>query len=373
MPARAFDVAVVGGGLVGAAIAFGLRALGARLAVLDEGDVAYRASRGNFGLVWVQGKGQGLPPYGGLTQASTREWPRLAADLAQETGIDVALEQPGGIHVCLTARELEARVGALETLLAQPEFERYQVELLDHAALARRLPGIGPGVAGGTYCRLDGHCNPLRLLRAFHVALQRAGSVYLPRHGVTRIVARGGGVALATAQGEVECERLVLASGLGNAQLAPMVGLRAPVRPQSGSVVVLERVRRFLELPMATMRQTDEGTVLIGDSLEEKGFDETLNVPVLASMAERAVRLFPFLREARVNRTWTALRVMSPDGYPVYDRSATHPGVYLATCHSGVTLAAAHAYVYAKAVEAGWLSDFYAPFSARRFDVQAAA
>ena len=58
MSARdAFDVAVIGGGLVGAAIAFGLRSLGARLAVVDEGDVAHRAARGNFGLIWVQGKG----------------------------------------------------------------------------------------------------------------------------------------------------------------------------------------------------------------------------------------------------------------------------------------------------------------------------
>lgn len=373
MATRAFDVAVIGGGLVGGAIAFGLRRLGARLALLDEGDVAYRASRGNFGLVWVQGKGQGLPVYGGWTQASAREWPRLAAELAQESGVDVALEQPGGIHVCLTTRELDARAGALEKLLAQPGFERYDVDVLDCAALAHRLPGIGPGVAGGTYCALDGHCNPLRLLRALHVALARAGCAYLPHHGVARIAARAGGFVLATAQGEVECERLVLASGLGNALLAPMVDLRAPVRPQAGSVIVLERVRRFLKLPMATMRQTDEGTVLIGDSLEEKGFDDSLNVPVLSTMAERAVRLFPFLREARVNRTWAALRVMSPDGYPVYERSTTHPGAFLATCHSGVTLAAAHAYVYAKAVEAGRLSDFFDPFSARRFDVQAAA
>jgi glycine/D-amino acid oxidase-like deaminating enzyme len=373
MPARAFDVAVVGGGLVGAAIAFGLRSLGARLAVLDEGDVAYRASRGNFGLVWVQGKGRGLAPYGGWTQRSAREWPRLAADLAQESGVDVALEQPGGIHACLTRRELDARVGALEQLLAQPGFERYEVEVLDHAALARRVPGIGPGVVGGTYCRLDGHCNPLRLLRALHVAIQRAGCAYLSNHGVTRIDARGGGFVLTTMHGDVECERLVLASGLGNALLAPMVGLRAPVRPQSGSVIVLERVRRFLDLPIATMRQTDEGTVLIGDSLEEKGFDESLNLPVLAAMAERAVRLFPFLREARVNRTWTALRVMSPDGYPVYEHSTTHPGAFLATCHSGVTLAAAHAYVYAKALLAGRLSESCAPYSARRFDVQATA
>ncbi len=95
MPERAFDVAIVGGGLVGAALAYGLRELGRRLAVLDEGDVAYRAARGNFGLIWVQGKGFGMPSYGAWTQRSAREWPAFAADIASATGIDVALAAGG--------------------------------------------------------------------------------------------------------------------------------------------------------------------------------------------------------------------------------------------------------------------------------------
>ena len=108
-----FEVAVIGGGLVGAAVAFGLRSLGPKLALLDEGDVAFRAARGNFGLIWVQGKGMGLAPYGTWTQRSAREWPRLAAELLREAGIDVALAQPGGIHVCLTPDELAQRAAAL--------------------------------------------------------------------------------------------------------------------------------------------------------------------------------------------------------------------------------------------------------------------
>ncbi|MBS0243799.1 MAG: FAD-dependent oxidoreductase, partial [Proteobacteria bacterium] len=54
-----YDVAVIGGGLVGAAVAYGLGRLGDRVAILDEGDMAVRASRGNFALVWVQSKGNG--------------------------------------------------------------------------------------------------------------------------------------------------------------------------------------------------------------------------------------------------------------------------------------------------------------------------
>ena len=81
MKSEEVDVTVIGGGLVGCAIAYGLLRLGKRVAMLDEGDVAFRAARGNFGLVWVQGKGLGLPAYGTWTQLSARRWPELAAAL----------------------------------------------------------------------------------------------------------------------------------------------------------------------------------------------------------------------------------------------------------------------------------------------------
>ena len=371
--AETFDVAIIGGGLVGAAIAFGLRSLGARLVVLDEGDVAYRASRGNFGLIWVQGKGAGLPPYGAWTQRSAREWPRLAAELAVETGIDVALSQTGGVHVCLSADELDRRGAKLAALFAQPGFERYDIEVLDHAALARRLPGIGPDVVGGTWGALDGHCNPLKLLRALHAAIAGAGCAYRAERFVTWIAPAADGFELETPAGRIVAGRIVLAAGLGNARLAPMVGLDAPVRPNKGQVIALERVPPFLSLPVETIRQTDEGTVLVGDAQQEAGLDEMPGLDVLATMAARAVRVFPHLAGVRVNRAWAALRVMTPDGFPIYEQSADHPGAYIATCHSGVTLAAMHAYALAPAIADGALPGAFNPFTSQRFDVPQAA
>ena len=373
MTIRRVDIAVVGGGLVGAAIAFGLRSLGARLAMLDEGDIAFRASRGNFGLIWVQGKGFGLPAYGAWTQRSARAWPRLAAMLQETTGFDVALRQDGGLHVCLTSRELDTRVQRMSALLAQPGFEHYDVEVLDHAGVAARLPGTGPGVVGGTWSSLDGDCNPLRLLRALHAASEQAGNVCLSGVTIDRIEPRAAGFVLHSSHGNIECERLVLAAGLGNARLAPMVGLSAPVTPNKGHIIVLERVLPFLSMPLETIRQTDEGTAMIGDAQQDCGFDDTLDPAVLAAMAARAVRVFPQLRDVRVNRTWAALRVMSPDGFPIYAQSATHPGAFLATCHSGVTLAAAHAFDLASAIGNGRLPASLDPFSHQRFDVRAAA
>lgn len=85
------DAIVVGGGLVGAAIAYGLQRQGLSTLMLDEGDIAHRASRGNFGLIWVQSKGLGAPHYQHWTHGSAQAWPGLAEDLSEATGIGVGL------------------------------------------------------------------------------------------------------------------------------------------------------------------------------------------------------------------------------------------------------------------------------------------
>ncbi|MGB0843911.1 MAG: NAD(P)/FAD-dependent oxidoreductase, partial [Alphaproteobacteria bacterium] len=69
--------------------------------------------------------------------------------------------------------------------------------------------------------------------------------------------------------------------------------------------------------------------------------DETLDV--MAGLARHAVEVFPALADVRVVRSWGALRIMSPDGHPVYAQSREYPGAYLVTCHSGITLASMHA------------------------------
>jgi hydrogen cyanide synthase HcnC len=373
LPERAFDVAIVGGGLVGAALGYGLRDLGKRLAILDEGDVAFRAARGNFGLIWVQGKGFGMPSYGAWTQRSAREWPAFAADIASATGIDVALRQTGGLHVCLTHDELDARAARIDALLSQPAFERYDIEVLDRVGVQSKVGPVVGDVAGGTWSALDGDCNPLRLLRALHAAIASSGGAVLSDCAVDRIERSAGGFLLKTSRGVIGCDRVVLAAGLGNARLAPMVGLAAPVAPNKGHILVTERLPRFLDVPLDTIRQTDEGTVLIGDAQQDAGFDTSLDREVMSAMAARAALVFPALRAVRVVRAWSALRVMSPDGFPVYAQSSDSPGAWLVTCHSGVTLAAVHARVLARAIRAGALPPECAAFESSRFHVRAAA
>jgi hydrogen cyanide synthase HcnC len=369
---REYDVAVIGGGLVGAAIGWGLARAGRRIAVLDEGDVAYRASRGNFALVWVQSKGLGMPEYAAWTRRSSDGWAGFAQTLKEETGLDVAFQRPGGFHLCLSEAEFEARANAMKRLHNQPRMMQYPYEMMERGAVEKMLPQIGPEVVGGSYCPLDGHCNSLRLLRALHTGLKRHDADYLPNHIVETIEPRGGGFRLATQGGDVAAGKIVLAAGNGNARLGPMVGLDVSVRPQRGQIVVTERARPFLPYPVVTIRQTDEGSVMLGDSVEEAGWDDRVGSAVIATIANRATRTFPLLKGLNVVRSWAALRVMTADGFPIYQQSAICPGAFVATCHSGVTLAANHALAVAPMIAAGRLAADLDVFSARRFDVSKA-
>lgn len=365
-----YDAVVIGGGLVGSAVAYGLADAGLSVAVLDEGDVAYRASRGNFGLVWVQSKGDGMAAYADWTRSSADRWPAFAATLSAELGLDIGYRKPGGVHLCLNDAEFEGRRNLLWRLHNQAGSGGFDYRLLDRQALHELLPGLGETVVGGSYCPHDGHVSPLYLLRALHHGLRRRHAGYRPNHQVERIERDGAGFAVTSGRERFLASRVVLAAGLGSRELGPQVGLHIPIHPLKGQILVTERARPFLDRPTTFVRQTGEGSVLLGDSQEDAGFNLTATTDVMSAIAARAVASFPVLKSLSVVRAWAALRIMTPDGGPIYDESDSHPGAFAITCHSGVTLAAAHALRLAPAIADGSLRTLCAPFSSKRFHVQ---
>lgn len=340
------EIIVVGGGVVGAAIAFGAARAGAPVTLLDQGDSAHRASRGNFGLVWMQSKGDGFPRYAQWCRAAVDLWPALAKELLELTEVDVDLSQQGGFWIGFSEAEMRAREVMLEKLKNTGLGIPY--EMLDHAELKARLPAIGPAVVGGSYCPLDGHVNPLKLLHALHAGLKALGAQVVSSVDVIEVKHQGksGGFEVKSAAGQTwRAPRVVLAAGLGNKDLAAQVGLYAPVEPNRGQVLITERVKPFLPYPTNKARQTAEGTVQLGYSVEDVGMNDDTTVSAIEWIAKRAVATFPILSNVRLVRAWGALRVMTPDGSPIYQESASCPGAFVATSHSGVSLAGAHAYV----------------------------
>lgn len=369
------DIVVIGGGTVGAAIAYGLAKARQRLLLLDGDDGDFRAAHANFGLVWLQGKGLGLPAYQALTRESIALWRGFGDALEAETGIGLAYEQNGGLAFCLGEEGFEKRRHDLMRLHNQRGDSEPDWEMLDRSALERLLPrvALGPNVTGASFGRRDGHLNPLRLLAAMHRAIERRGGGIRRRAHVEGIELAGGDFRLILKGETLVAPRIVIAAGLGSPVLAAQVGLEVPVRPERGQVLVTERLEPFLPLPASGLRQTGEGTVMIGATKEDSGFDVAATAEAAARLSRKTVGIIPVLGHARLVRQWAGLRIMTPDSYPIYAQSQSHPGAFVALCHSGVTLAAVHAEALAQAIAAGALPDSLSPFHQSRFDVSQAA
>lgn len=369
------DVIVIGGGLVGSAIAYGL-SKNARVLILDEGDRAFRATRGNFGLVWVQSKGLGAPHYARWSKRSADLWADFASELKDATGIDTHHKRTGGVHLLLTEQEVAARAAMMEQLRREAGNDGYDYEMLDAAGVRGLLPNVGPRVLGASFTPYDGVANPLYTIRALHTALAARGAEYSPGHTVSLIDKESGVFVVRTDKGSFHAPKLVIAAGLGTRKLAALVGIRVPVNPQRGQVLVTERLAHGVMgggVTFTNARQMVEGSVIIGDSQEDVGLDNRTTVPVMSNIAARAVACFPVLEKAQIVRAWGALRVMSPDGLPIYAESKTMPGAFAATCHSGVTLCAAHAREIAGWIAGGARPEPTLKLVPERFDVPKAA
>jgi glycine/D-amino acid oxidase-like deaminating enzyme len=230
------------------------------------------------------------------------------------------------------------------------------------------MPGVGPTVAGGSWSEDDGEVNPLALLHALHGALPTVGAMRCVDCTVNAIEpASGGGFELSVNGERLGCEQLVIAAGLGSKPLAAMLGMNVPVRPDRGQILVTERIAPRFSVTSNYVRQTPEGSILIGATSENVGEDDRVDRTGLCNVARLGTTAFPFLKRLRVVRSWGALRVLTPDGYPIYEEVPDHPGAFVVTAHSGITLAAVHARRLATAIAAGQLPDDLAAFTSTRF------
>lgn len=363
---------VIGGGIVGLSLAYGLLERGQKVIVLDGADDDFRASRGNFGLIWVQGKGFKCPPYANWSRRAARLWPDFATDLQKQTGIDLALSQKGGVSYFTVDDALSTQIGNLEGLRDRLKSD-YPFEVLDHTSLKKLVPEIGPKVIGGIYSPMDGHVNPLFLLRALSMAVRQMGGDVRTGVQVVDIKAADLDFTAILADGDhVTGDALVLAAGLGALELGAKLGFSTPIRPQQGQVLITEKLPFFMHYASATLRQVNEGGVQIGASEAEVGFDDGEDIATIASLARHAVDVFPHLAPVKLVRSWAALRIMSPDGLPIYQRSPTFRGAGFVTCHSGITLSSVHARLLPDWLMGKDIEVDLTPFSERRFDVSTA-
>lgn len=349
------------------AAALGMASDGARVLVLDASDLDFRASRGNFGLVWAQSKGADCADYATWTRAAIAKWYGLQDEVLELTGVRTDFQTGLGLHLCLGADEYEARARMVAKIAAHG-LPGDDTRMIDRQEVAEILPGVGERVVGASVSSFDGACQSLSLYRGLSQGAQARGAQLLANARVTDIRPDGDGYVVEARETPFKADRVLIAAGLASNVLAAPLGFPELVRPQAGQILVTERSRPVLPCVTSSIRQTSEGTIMIGDTKEDVGFDDRSTSSSITKLARRAADSLPAIKGLRVVRTWSALRVITRDGLPVYDESPTHPGIFVASTHSAVTLAPAHRGPLAQWILGGQRPREFASFGAQRFN-----
>lgn len=339
------DVIIIGGGISGAATGLGLVEHGAgKVMIFDEQLSSQRLSRGNFGLTWFMCKGANNPVYASWCRMATTQWQDFAKRLEEETGYDIELEWTGGGIQAFGEEQYNAHAQSIETLksVCRGVGLEYPVSMLSREEFAAMVPDmeVGEDVTGVMYTAEQGHVNPLKLLAAVRCAFQNKGGVYHGGTSVSAIKPQGDGtIRIQTSHGEYSCGKLIVAAGHGCKRLLAPLGEKLHVYPQRGQLMVTQRYRRILKIPILCTRQTPDGTFLIGLSTEDTAMDSRVTLQAMQNQAANAIRLFPLLKRLNWVRSWAAIRVMTPDGAPIYSRLRDHANITVLALHSAVSLA----------------------------------
>jgi glycine/D-amino acid oxidase-like deaminating enzyme len=346
LPASA-DVVVVGAGVVGAACARALARAGRSVCVLDRDGPAAGTSSSGEGNLLVSDKLPG--PELDLALHSLRLWRGLAADGGEE----FEFEAKGGLVVATTAESL---AGLGRTAAAQ-RGAGIEVTELAAGALPDVEPRLAPDLTGGAYYPQDCQVQPVLAVRALLADAVRAGARVVVRTEVVDGAAGRGApglLAVRTGRGVVRAPTVIVAAGVGSASVARRLGGHAPVIPRRGHVVVTEPLPPVIRhkvyeadylsdvdshdgdlLCSAVVEGTPAGPLLLGASRELVGLDRRLSPAAVATIARRAARLFPFLREVRAIRAYLGFRPASPDHLPIIGPDPDVPGLWHATGHEG--------------------------------------
>ncbi|MFF8679780.1 NAD(P)/FAD-dependent oxidoreductase [Streptomyces sp. NPDC015237] len=337
------DVVVVGAGMVGAACALYAAREGLDVIVVDRGHVAGGTTGAGEGNLLVSDKEPG--PELDLALLSARLWTALAGELGRE----VEYEPKGGVVVAGTP---EALTG-LETFAAGQRAAGVEAVSVPADRLPDLEPHLAPGLAGAVHYPQDAQVMPA--LAAAHLLRASGARLHTGRTVTGFLRAPDGAVrGVRTDRGALHAPAVVNAAGPWGGEVAALAGVRLPVLPRRGYVLVTEplppRVRHKVYAAdyvadvasdsaalqtSPVVEGTAAGPVLIGASRERVGFDRSVSLPALRALASGATRLFPFLARVRALRAYAGFRPYLPDHLPAVGADPRVPGLYHACGHEG--------------------------------------
>ncbi|WP_226961442.1 MULTISPECIES: NAD(P)/FAD-dependent oxidoreductase [Streptomyces] len=372
------DVAVVGAGAVGAATAYFAARAGLRVVVLDRGALGGGTSSAGEGNVLVSDKDTG--PELELARHSQRVW---REDL-HEHGQHWEFESKGGVVVASGA----ASLAALRDLTARQRAAGVQAVDVGPDELAALESELRPGLAGGAHYPEDAQVQPVLLVAHLLRLASAAGARVLPHEPVTAFQRAGERVTgVVTPRRTVAAPAVVNAAGTWAGEVAALAGIRLPVLPRRGFVLVTEPLPPTIQHKVyaaeyvgdvgssdaalqssPVIEGTPAGTVLIGSTRERVGFDRRTSRAALAALARGALGLFPALEGVRAIRAYHGFRPYCPDHLPVIGPDPRAPGLWHACGHegAGIGLSAGTGQLLAQALTGRPTALGLAPFAPER-------
>lgn len=336
--APAADVAVVGGGVIGCAVARALALRGAVVDVLERGVPGREATRAAAGMLAPLSESSGSRAFLDLALRSLAGYPAWAEALEEESGLGVDLDLSGKLDVAFHEGEADALRRAIDEA-------GDALEWVDRGGLRGLEPDIAPAAVGGAWSPSEGSVDSRLLLRALWVAAARAGVRFrLGREVAAVAPAPGGGVRLALPDGEaLRAGKAVVAAGAWAGRIGGLPGA-LPVRPVRGQMAALgtpDGPRHVVYEPGGYALRRGAGLALVGATEEEAGFADRTTAAGVARVLATWTRLFPARADAPFAAAWSGLRPGTPDGHPIIGPHPAVADVWYATGHfrNGILLA----------------------------------
>ncbi|RYJ22880.1 D-amino-acid oxidase [Streptomyces sp. L-9-10] len=381
---------VIGAGMVGAACAYYCSAAGLRVTVIERGAIAAGTTAACEGNILLSDKEPG--PELDLALLSSRLWSEVAQDVGAGR---LEYQRKGGVVVAAS----RATADGLRQLTARQRAAGIDAVDVSSGDVAGLEPHLTPDVVSGAYYPQD--CQVQPMLAAARL-LQRArgrGATVLTGTEAVGFVRDGRGTLTGVRTDSpttpvIHTGRIVNATGTWSGQTAGLAGAPVPVLPRRGFILVTEPLPRVIRHKVYTaeyvanvasgdaglessvvVEGTRAGTVLIGASRERVGFDRSMSLPVLRTLAAQAIAVFPFLADVRLLRSYVGFRPYCPDHLPVIGADPRAPGLLHAGGHegAGIGLSAATGHLIAQVI-AGTEPDLdLTPFRPDRFGEEVAA
>ena len=326
------EVLVVGAGVVGCSVAWRLQQAGVQCTVLERSIPGAEASSAAGGILAPQAEADGPGPFLDLCLASRALYPAFVRELREVSDVDVAF-RPCGV---LAVRFDDAEADEARQRINWQRVRGLQATWLEPAAARALEPELSAEIRGAAHFPGDAVVDNRLLVSALTIAAARAGARFLTTQ-VHGLIERGGRVVgVATDQGELAGDAVVVAAGAWTALVPGALASPGAVRPARGQMVMVRtRVPICRHVVFGAhgyaVPRTD-GRVLLGSTMEFAGFEKQVTAGGLAAVLGVGLRLFPGLAGAPVVETWAGFRPHTPDALPVLG-PAPLPGLFLASGH----------------------------------------